>query len=62
MAFGCSYNAHGDKIVFYLNTINSALGKVCRDYKNLILVSEFSVETEEKYKSEFMSIPNKNPR
>ena len=47
--FGCLYNAHRDKIISHFDTISNVLDKVCADYENLILLSDFNVETEEKH-------------
>ena len=40
------------------NTISHVFDRVCTDYENLILLGDFTVETEEKHISDFMSVYN----
>ena len=40
------------------NTISHVFDRVCTDYENLILLGGFTVETEEKHISNFVSVYN----
>ena len=42
-------------MISHFDTISNVLDKVCADYENLMLLSDFNVETEENM-SEFMSM------
>ena len=55
---GCSYNLHKEKITSHLSNLSTALDKLYTDYENIIQLGNFTVEVEEKNRSEFMSVYN----
>ena len=58
---GCSYNPHRDNITPQLRNISTASDKLTTDYENVILLSDFNVEVEEKNLSNFVSIHEQPP-
>ena len=52
---GSSYNHHKENIASHLSNVSAALGKICADHENKILLDDFNVEVKEKNISYFMS-------
>ena len=55
---GCSYKHHKENITSHLSNVSAALGKLCMDYENIILIGDFNVEVQEKNVCDFMSTYN----
>ena len=55
---GCSYYDHKENIASHVSIASAALGKLCRDYKNIILIGDFNVEVKGKNIPDFMGAYN----